>query len=312
MGLMLVILMALQQDPAYGAVRKGIAHLKSEAAASGEQRDLVLWTLVKVDVSASDPLVVELLRELLAKPMDSTRLAALEAMILVSLDPDLYHSRIGWCAQFLIDNQAADGRWDAGSSVEPPKLPPEPPELEWKKTGVRGFGQPLRRVFPKVLLEKRREGAEKGDAPNSLWAALGLVECERTGFLAPKETHEKAVKAWRVGEVEAADRVSGLAAHQFLGGVKWRQDPDVLKALEGLADPKRPTDPKSLLTLKRALIYFDSAKLGDHEWFSEGRKLLLDSQAPDGSWGNLENTCAALQYLYVPRYGIPEDTGRRR
>src|SRR4051812_1791352 len=180
MGLMLVLLLALQQDPAYGAVRKGIAHLKSEAAAAGEQRDLVLWTLVKVDVSASDPLVVELLRELLAKPLESTRLAALEAMILHELDPGLYRLRIGWCAQFLIDNQAADGRWDAGRAVEPPPLPPQPPEPVRKPQDLREFDQPSKfRVFPEVLLEKRREGAEKGDAPNSLWAALGLVECER-------------------------------------------------------------------------------------------------------------------------------------
>lgn len=314
MGLMLAFLLALQQDPVHAAVRKGITHLKTQAAAAGEQRDLVLWTLVKVDVSASDPLVAELLRELLAKPVESTRLAALEAMILNALDPAAYRSRIGHCAQFLIDNQAADGRWDAGSPVEPPKLPPEPPEPERKQNGVREFGQPSKfRVFPKVLLEKRREGAEKGDAPNSLWAALGLVECERSGFLAPKETHEKAVKAWRVGEVEVADRISGLAAHQFLGGIKWKQDPDILGALDRLADPKRPTDPKSLLTLKRAMLYLDSVKLGDREWWPEGRKVLLDSQSPDGSWDNLENTCAALQYLYVPRYsGIPEYPELRR
>jgi hypothetical protein len=310
MGLLLALLLTWQPDPSDEAIRKGITHLKAKAENAGEQRDLVLWTLVRLEVPASDPVVAELLRELLAKPLESTRLVALEAVILNKLDPASYWLRIGWCAQFLLDNQAVDGQWDSGRTVEPPEVPqlPEPPA---PKAGPRVFGGPPRRVPPRVMLQKRREGAEKGDAFNSLWAAIGLWACSQAGVVVPVEVSERALRAWRTGEFDAADQVSGLAIYLALTKRTPNTDPNFQKALDRLADPKRPTDPKSLLALERAMVHADCAKLAGREWWPEGRKLLLESQSPDGSWGDFEKTCAALQYLYTPRYsGIPEKPPR--
>jgi hypothetical protein len=307
MGLLLAFLLTLHQDPSYEAVRKGIAHLKSKAADAGEQRDTLLYTLAQVGVPESDAVVADLLKGLLPKPPETTRSAALQVLILHRLDPAKFRVRIAHGVQFLLDNQSADGQWDAGTPVEAPLLPPEP---MLPKSQPREFGTPIR-VLSKVRLLKRREGAAKGDAANSLWAGLGLWGGHLSGFVVPPEIAEKAAQAWRSGEFEAADQVSGLAIHLSLGGKKWKQDPDVQKAVERLADPKRPTDARSLATLKRAMMHSDSEKLGGREWWPEGRKILLEAQRPDGSWGSLEDTCAALQYLYVPRYsGIPERTPR--
>ena len=269
---MLAVFLGLQPDPSYEAIRKGITQLKSEAADAGEQRDLVLWTLIRLEVPASDPVVAELLRELLAKPLESTWLVALEAVILNKLDPAAYWARIGWCAQFLLDNQAVDGQWDSGRSVVLPKLPPQPPEPPAPKAGPRVFGAPLRRVPPRLVLEKRREGAEKGDAFNSLWAAIGLWACSKAGVVVPAEVSEKALRAWRTGEFDAADQVFGLSIYLALTKRTPNTDRDLQKALDRLADPKRPTDPKSLLAWERAMVQADCAKLAGREWWPEGRK----------------------------------------
>ncbi len=310
MGLLLVFLLTLQQDPSIEAVRKGIVHLKSKAAEAGEQGENVLYTLVEVGVRASDPVVADLLNGLLPKLPETTRSAALTVRILQRLDPAKYRVRIAHGVQFLLDNQAVDGQWDAGLPVEPPTLPllsPPPPKSEPLE-----FGKP-RKVLPKIALQKRREGAATGDSANSLWAALGLWDGYQAGFVVPKEIAEKAAQAWRGGEAEAADQISGLSISLALAGKNQKQDPDVQKAIERLADSKRPTDPRSLATLKRAMMQADSETLGGREWWPEGRKILLESQKSDGSWGGVEDTCAALQYLYFFRWsGIPEYSELRR
>ena len=123
-----------------------------------------------------------------------------------------------------------------------------------------------------MVLEKRREGAEKGDAFNSLWAAIGLWACSKAGVVVPAEVSEKALRAWRTGEFDAADQVFGLSIYLALTKRTPNTDRDLQKALDRLADPKRPTDPKSLLAWERAMVQADCAKLAGREWWPEGRK----------------------------------------
>src|SRR6185295_15857201 len=145
----------------------------------------------------------------------------------------------------------------------------------------------------------------------SRWAAWGLIACHRAGMIPPEGLSEKAAAAWRSGEHDPADIVSALSCHRYLLGKDRKKDPDVLKAVERLADPARRNDPRSLFLLKRAMIQYDLEKLGGREWWPEGVKVLAAAQAPDGSWGGVEETCCAVFFLHVPRLIWPRDPDRR-
>jgi hypothetical protein len=297
MSLILALLLATQVNAADPAVEKGVRFLKSKAERLGEARDVVLWTLVGVQVPESDPLLQTLLKDLLARPLVATRSVALEAMTLQALDPVKYAARIGQCAQFLIDNQGADGQWDGGRAVPLEDfVPPQP-----KFPRVPGtFGAPAP-VWPKVLLQKRREGPEKGNAADSRWAAWGLLAAHRIGCIPPMDLNRKAEAAWRSADGDPAEVVSCLSIYLYFQEKNWKKDPDVLKAIERLANSQRPADPVSLSVLKVAMIHADADKLGGCDWWSDGIKTLKAAQAADGSWGSIEDTCAAIRFLHVYR-----------
>jgi hypothetical protein len=308
-GPAVVVLIALQvaTSTADTAVVKGVRSLKARATDFREHGPLVLLTLAELNTAEDDVLFRDLLCQALADPPATTRDAAIQARTLQLLDPIAHRDRIAHCAQFLIDNQAADGRWGPGTPVDPPDLPPPPPPpAAAPKTGVRDFNVPPKPRLQKITLARRHSGPEEGDPVHSRWAAWGLLACKHAGISAPGELSLKAAAAWRRENGDAAEVVSCLATHLYLAGKDWKRDADVLKALDRLADPARPTDPASLHKLKVAMFNMGSDKLGGREWWPEGVKILVAAQASDGGWGGIEETCAALQYLYLRRYRPPD------
>jgi hypothetical protein len=305
MNLIVALLLVLQPVDADPAVRKGIAFLQSKAEELGESRDVVLWTLVSAQVREDNPLLQSLLKDLLPRPLESTRSVALQAMILQELDAWKYRVRIAQCAQFLIDNQGADGQWDVGHAVPMPEL--KFPEPKFARGGPRAFGGPAAVLdLPKVQLKKLQAGPEKGNASDSRWAMWGLLAAHRANILPPAEVSAKAEKAWRNADADAADVVSCLCIALYLQGKEFKKDPDVLIAVHRLADPKRPGDPVSLSMVRVAMMHVGSEKLGDREWWPEGLKSLLGAQTADGSWGSIEQTCAAIRFLHWYRPPCPE------
>jgi hypothetical protein len=305
MGPAIALLLALQVAPEEAALRKGAQFLRSMAVELGDRNDLLLWTLVSARAPESDPLVQTLLKPLLARPPESTRDAALQAMVLQLLDPVAHRDRLAHCAQFLIDNQAADGRWGPGSPVALPQLPPPPPPP--KAGGAREFSLGPSRVPQKITLARRGDGPKEGDAANSLWATLGLSACLSARITGPREIAERAAAAWRTENADPADMVSGLTFHLYVQGRNFKKDPDILIALHRLADPARPADPRSLAALKRAMLHYDSEKLVGREWWPEGIKILLAAQKDDGSWGSIDDTCAAIRYLHLYRVRLLDE-----
>jgi len=96
-----------------------------------------------------------------------------------------YQKRLAQCAQFLVDNQCANGQWTYGdpsifveSVVVPPPLP--------KGKGVR-----------RVPVTRKREGPAAGDNSNTMYALLGLRACHDGGIDLPTATVELAAKWWR-------------------------------------------------------------------------------------------------------------------
>jgi hypothetical protein len=298
MSLVWAALLTLQAQPVESAVRKGVEYVRTQ-----ELREFGLWTLVTCGLTERDPTVRRLVKEMLARPVDSTPTVALQAMILRQLDPVAYRNRIAHCAQFFIDTQAADGRWSAGTAVDPVNIPPLPPPPQPRP---RDFGLPQPgSIRQKIPLERRAEGPTAGDSVNSRWAAWGLLACREAGFLAPPSVLEKAEAAWRTDPGDAADVVSCLSICIYLRGGNWKKDADVLKAVERLGEPGRATDPGALFLQKRAMVHFGSEILGGREWWQEGAKALLETQNGNGSWEGVEATCAAILFLHIPMMEPP-------
>ena len=299
MSLIVALLLALQPVETDPAVRKGVAFLRTKAEDLGESRDGVLWTLVHAQVPETDPVLQRLLKDLLSRPLEATRSVALEAMILQDLEPEKFRVRIAQCAQFLIDNQGADGQWDAGRAIPMPVMAFPEPKLP--RGGPRAFGAPAPRPnLPKVLLKKLQAGPEKGNPADSRWALWGLLAAHRAGMIPPVEVAAKAEAAWRNADADAAEQVSCLCIALSLQGREYKKDRDVLKAIERLADPKRPNDPVSLSVTKVALLHADTDRLGA-EWWPDRVKGLMAAQQADGSWGSVEDTCAAIRFMYYWR-----------
>ncbi|HVE39326.1 MAG TPA: hypothetical protein VNM14_05515 [Planctomycetota bacterium] len=300
MSIFIALLLALQQpvetDP---AVKKGLAFLKSKAEDLGESRDVVLWTLVSAQVRETDPLVQRLLRDLLPAPLEATRSVALQAMILQELDASKYRYRIAQCAQFLVDNQGADGQWDAGRAVPMPEL--RFAEPKFGRGGPRAFGGPAGLPdYPKLLLKKLQAGPEKGNASDSRWAIWGLLAAHRARIVPPAEVAAKAEVAWRSASADPAEVLSCLSIALYLQEKDHKKDPDVLKAIDRLVEAKRPSDPVSLSVQKVAMIHAGTDKLGP-DWWSNGIKTVLPAQQADGSWGSIDATCAAIRFIYYWR-----------
>jgi hypothetical protein len=304
-SLIAALLLALQAPDPDPAVRKGIEFLKSRTEELGESRDVVLWTFVRAQVPEADPALQRLLKNLLARPLETTRSVALQAMILQELDSDKHRLRIAQCAQFLIDSQGADGQWDAGRAIPLPEIPIAPPELPPLKpqgpAGMRNFGgAPPKPKFPKLQLKKQQQGPEKGNPTDSRWALWGLLDAHRAGILPPVEVPARAERAWRDADADAGEQVSGLCIALYLQGKNYKQDRDVLKGLERLADPQRPNDPVSLSLAKVAMIHADTDRLGQ-EWWVDRNKTVVATQQGDGSWGSIDDTCAAIRCIHVWR-----------
>lgn len=309
MGPALALLLTLQALPVEPLVEKGLKVVKARAA---ENPEFALWVLVYCQTPQTDPTLRSLLKDLLDKPPTTTKSAALQAMILDDLDRFGYRPRIAHCAQFLIDNQCDDGRWDDGKPVQAPDVPPLPPTPDPERPrSARDFAgpPPIRKVVA-LKISRVGSGAKTGDSVLSRWAAWGLLACHQAGMLPPQDVVDKAAVAWTKGDHDPADVVTGLSICRYLSKRDWKKDPDILKAVDRLA-AKEANDPASLFLTKRAMIHFDKATLGGREWWPDGVTVLSASQKPDGSWGSLEETCCATYFLHLPRVRWFHDPDRR-
>ena len=290
---LLLLLQPIDTDP---LVRKGTLYLKSRAPDLQKDPEFALWTLVTADVDRTDPVVRDLLQGVLARSPETTRSAALQALALSRLKFEDRRERMAHCAQFLVDTQCADGRWDAGRPVDPPKLPPRPPAPP--------------RIRENIPIVRSREGAQEGDEEHSRWAAWGLLACHQDGFTFPAELPQKAAAAWRAGEHDPVDVVACLSTHLYFQKKDWKKDPDVVRALDRLAVRERAGDPRSMFLLKRAMFLYNSATLGGEDWWTPGVRIVAGAQNPDGGWDGVERTCWAVLYLHVVRIRWPEPRPR--
>ena len=214
----------VEQPRIDAAVRKGVSFLKTAKtpavsfAKIDDTFEIVMLTFVHAGVPETDEKYQEYLKKLLERPLDRTYSVVLQAMILEEIDRVKYQPRIVQCAQFLVDNQCANGQWSYGEpSAYVKDVPPakdvasgaSPP-----RSGAREFSAPGKKEKPKVRskipVKKMKEGPATGDNSNSQYAALGLRACHDAGILLPQDVVQHARKWW-IESQHGADDTKGVA-----------------------------------------------------------------------------------------------------
>jgi len=322
------------------AVRDGMGFLKAKAArlaAESKTDELVLWTWIHAGMPENDPEFQTLLKSILDKKLVSTYHVALAAMSLEELDRVKYQKRIAQCAQFLVDNQCANGQWDYGTPTiyaEDVAMPPPAPK-----------GKPPR----KVPVTRRREGPPSGDNSNSMYAMLGLRACHDAGILVPRATIEQAAKFWRDSQSRTATvkgaplasaaegwcygkhdhkpygsmtagGIGSLVICDYILNVDWKKDAHVLAGMEWLSKnfsvsfnpgpyehaAMELNSPHQyfyyMYALERAAVLYGTEQIGQNYWFAKGVSALIDVQREDGSWRTkgsdpTADTCFAILFL---------------
>jgi Mg-chelatase subunit ChlD len=267
---------------------------------------------------------------------------ALTAMGLAHVDPQRYHERIRNIAQALVDAQVEKGGWgymnDFVRNIEP-GLPAAAEEPEKKAEDTPGRidvddGGPIAdwpgsKKTEKVTL-KRTTPLEKDYCDNSCsqYAVLGLLAASHAGVHAPRETWERVVswyleaqsprRGWGYGRQSnptgsmTTAGIAGFAvARHVLGGLDDEQELALRIGMDWLARNYRLDDNPNahgswqyyyLYGLERAGRLLAKEFIGDHEWYAEGARYLVDNQAGDGSWEGkggdpVKDTCFAILFL---------------
>jgi hypothetical protein len=198
------------------AIEKGIKFLKSGNAGhlamtdhvgrKISKRELVLFTYCHADVPETDPDFKVLFDSMMADKLEATYAVALQAMVLEEVERVKYQKRILMCAQFLVDNQSAQGFWGYGSpSIYVEDVAYEMPKRKdvasggGKEGGVKQFEMPQTSgpknkptVKNKVKVEKKRDG-EANDNSNTQYAALGMRACHDSGIIIEAKVTDAAI-----------------------------------------------------------------------------------------------------------------------
>ncbi|HVE41936.1 MAG TPA: prenyltransferase/squalene oxidase repeat-containing protein [Planctomycetota bacterium] len=285
--------------------------------------ELALLALHRGGYPDSHPVKAELLGLVRGRSVESTYIAALQAIALAEIDPAAHQDRIRLCAQLLVDSQCANGQWDYAVKSLP---------------NVPATGR----------IRRRQEGPASGDNSVTAYAVLGLHAAARAGVDLDPTVLERS-RAWWVtcqnkdggwGYNEAgslgqdapdkseyttntsygsmtASAVAALAAIRELrggeGDVALRRGIEWIGA--NFAADHNPRKTPGFLPLHWLSMASRGGQLlavehfGSHEWYAEGADFLLASQRPGGEWTaeqgefmkaermDVLDTCLAILFL---------------
>jgi ferric-dicitrate binding protein FerR (iron transport regulator) len=320
------------------AVRRGCAFLESRKndltlpivsekrnapAPRRTYAELALLALHRGGYPDAHPLKAELLGLVRGRTVESTYVAALQAIVLAEIDPAAHQDRIRLCAQLLVDSQCANGQWDYAVKSLP---------------NVPATGR----------IRRRSEGPAGGDNSISSYAILGLLAASRVGVDIETDVVERARGWWlkcqnadggwgyndfndpnpgvvgkdavtsntSYGSMTAA-AVAALAAIRELrgGGGEAAIRRGVAWMGEDFAADHTPRKAPGFLPLHwllmagRAGTLLATEHFGAHDWYAEGADFLLGSQHPGGDWTaeqgefmksekmDVLDTCLAILFL---------------
>lgn len=302
------------------AVRRGAAFLETRhrdlwlAMADGHRHgpaprrsygELALLAFHRAGYAADHPVVADLLGRTRTRPIESTYIAALQAMALSEIDPVEDRERIRDCARLLTQAQARNGQWDYG-------------------------------VAP---------GAASGDNSVSAYAALGLRACAEAGFTVDPSVLERARKWWissqnpdggwgyndgvnppstsapgeNTGNTSYGSVTAGALAALASLGPDTASEAAIRKGSDWMAahfaaDRNPAKSPGFSQThwyaaCGRAGRLLRTESFGPHEWYPELAGALLSAQREDGAWqiergdfmgrerNEILDTCLAILFL---------------
>jgi hypothetical protein len=212
------------------AIEKGIDWLKSNGGSGGggphgvTGEELVFYTLYHGGLPKNDPVFQSYLKRIVDKDPSKTYSVSVAAMCLSSLDKVGYQWKLEQYAQFLCDNQCANGQWSYGEPIRIEKknitLTPSPEPPAQVASGPGGqmikpaandktplYGTEVRagaakgkgggtQVLQKVKVRQQRKGPESGDNSNSQYASLGMRACGEAGIDIDPQVLRKALEWW--------------------------------------------------------------------------------------------------------------------
>ncbi len=309
-----------------GAVGKGARFLASHFR-SGEpstEADYLAACALLLSAGADDPAAAVRLGKFLRGPAwarapRAVHAAALRALAIEASGDPALRAQAAECAQYLVEAQGPGGTWAPAAEMDL-GLP------AGAEPAVYVYGaRPLEAVAPRDVA---RKGAAKdpadGNPISTQLALLGLWAAERCGARAPREAWTRAVEglAARGPGPLGSVTVSGLGA-LALGGRVLGSAARGGAAEEWLAanfaldrDPGGEGAPLAawLPALERAGTLLGTPFVGEHEWYPEGARYLVDRQRPDGSWVEGSDavgpTAAAVLFLARATRGLLQDPPR--
>jgi hypothetical protein len=262
------------------AIEKGVKHLKGNNAAHMNifqfvnrpmsHCELVAFTYVHADVPDSDADLKALIDDMLKRDLEATYCVSLQAMVLEEVERVKYQKRILQCAQFLVDNQSAQGFWGYGQpSIFVEDVAYEMPKRkdvasgggrEVGAGGAREFSLPqtsgARQKPPvknKLKVVKKRDG-QQNDNSNSQYATLGMRACHDAGIILPPNVIELSIKWFRDSQKDE----KGAEEELIEGGVNG---PEVAKG-GTVASVRRKAMPQGWSYTNNAHLAYGSMTAG--------------------------------------------------
>jgi hypothetical protein len=197
-----------------------------------------------------------------------------------------------------------------------------------KKPGTQPHKQPAKRI----VVQQTRRGPPFGDNSNSQYAALGLRACAEAGIDIDPRCLKKALAWWegckkgdggfghdRGGTGDPAwgsmtvGGVGALIIYDWLLGKPWKTDKSVLRGMKWLNDNWDLTkNPRSefrehlprfqyyyLYGIERVGMLYGTDMIGEHDWYEEGARYLLNCQLPNDGWQSNHGSSGALDTCFA-------------
>ncbi len=302
------------------AVQRGAAFLETRhrdlwpAMADGHRHgpaprrsymELALLAFHRAGYAPDHPVVADLLGRMLARPIESTYIAALQAMALSEIDPAAHRERIRECARLLSQAQARNGQWDYG--VAPGAANGDNSVSAYAALGLRACAEAGVTVEPSVL-ERAQRWWTSCQNPDGGWGYSDAVNAPATGDLA-QNTGDSSYGTLTAGALAALAALGeGPATEKAI-----RKGQDWMAA--NFAADRNPAKAAGFsqahwyAACGRAGRFLRTESFGSHEWYPEIAGALLSAQRDDGGWhlergdfmgrerNEVLDTCLAILFL---------------
>jgi len=252
-------------------------------------RALVLYTLLKGGVAPTDPIALDLVYGLSRDSVDQTYDAACTILALEAHDAFAHRAWIEALAQKLVDWQESAGAWSY------PGLVIDLSNTQYAALGLWAASKAGVDVASSVWRDLARAtfGYQSPDGGFSYTSppggSTGSMTAAGVGVLALCEL-ELAL----LGDLDEAlaDELGARRAR----GLQWLADRFAVDTNPGLGGHHL----YYLYGLERMGALVGASHIGDHDWYAEGARWLLQAQTEGGSWGppsDPTDTCFGVLFL---------------